>query len=159
MSAPLTRRAACRGALCGLAGLALGCAREAKESASPEDTGPAGCDPAVPDPGDPAWIELPLSDYPALAEVGGQVPVSVPDALLEVVVAQPSAGCFIAVWRICTHGACEVTWEADTRDLLCPCHGSRFDEAGDVLEGPATEPLRSFPAAKLGDSVWIYRPT
>lgn len=153
-----SRRETCGAALCGLVGAALGCGRPGKGVESAPDTGPAGCDLAVPDPADPAWVEIALSDYPELAEVGGQVAVSVPDALLEVVVAQPSAGCFIAVWRICTHGACEVTWEAETRDLLCPCHGSRFGEDGAVLEGPATEALRVFPAARLGDSVWVYRP-
>ena len=144
----LTRRETCRLALCGLAG--LGCGRKSVDAAVPDTGGP--------DPSDPAWVELRLAAYPALAEVGGQVAVSLPEALLEAVVAQPEEGQFIAVWRICTHGACEVTWEPAERDLLCPCHGSRFGEDGAVLEGPATAPLRSFPAVGLGESVWVYRP-
>ncbi len=107
---------------------------------------------------DEGWVEVPLAAYPELAEVGGQAAVSAPEALLEVVVAQPTEGCFIAVWRICTHGACDVTWEAEARALICPCHESRFAEDGQVLVGPATEPLASFPATRVLDSVWIYRP-
>jgi Rieske Fe-S protein len=90
--------------------------------------------------------------------VGGAAAISLPAHLLELVVAQPTAGCWFAVWRICTHGACEVTWEAAARQLLCPCHHSRFGEDGAVAVGPATEPLRAFPVGRLGESLWVYRP-
>lgn len=103
------------------------------------------------------WWPIPLQDHPGLEAVGGWARVSVPEALLELVVAQPRAGEYRAVWAVCTHGACEVAYEHPDA-VVCPCHGSVFDTQGAVIEGPATEPLRRFPVRAEAGVLYVWRP-
>jgi Rieske Fe-S protein len=36
---------------------------------------------------------------------------------------------------------CELNWNSAEKSWDCPCHGSRFSWSGDIIEGPAVEPL------------------
>lgn len=121
----------------------------------PEDAGAldaAHCQAAPPTS---SAIAIALASVPALVEPGSAAVVTRPEALLDVWVLHGSDGCFSAVWRTCTHGACAV--EARDESLWCPCHGSRFSRTGEVRAGPATRPLRSFPVVRVGDTLFLER--
>jgi nitrite reductase/ring-hydroxylating ferredoxin subunit len=46
---------------------------------------------------------------------------------------------FFAISSVCTHLGCNV--KRGGTGFECPCHGSRFDENGRVVHGPAPAPL------------------
>jgi nitrite reductase/ring-hydroxylating ferredoxin subunit len=71
-----------------------------------------------------------------------------------VVVSQPTAGNVVAFSAVCTHQGCTVAPAGTEFD--CPCHGSRFDAAtGDVIQGPARNPLATLTASVSGDTVTV----
>jgi glycine/D-amino acid oxidase-like deaminating enzyme/nitrite reductase/ring-hydroxylating ferredoxin subunit len=47
---------------------------------------------------------------------------------------------------VCPHMKCIVTWNGSEKSWDCPCHGSRFDCRGHVLNGPAISDLEHLPS-------------
>jgi nitrite reductase/ring-hydroxylating ferredoxin subunit len=64
-----------------------------------------------------------------------------PDGLGRKGVYRDDAGVLHAVSLRCTHMGCLLRFNAAETSWDCPCHGSRFDVDGAVLEGPAVRPL------------------
>jgi Rieske Fe-S protein len=58
-----------------------------------------------------------------------------------------------ALSLVCTHLGCTVA--VTPAGILCPCHGSRFDRRGAVLEGPATRPLQRLPFEVRGERLIV----
>jgi nitrite reductase/ring-hydroxylating ferredoxin subunit len=62
----------------------------------------------------------------------------------------------VCVSRVCTHEGCTVNLPATSGSTLdCPCHGSRFRNTGQVVNGPAARSLFPFPARIQGNEVVI----
>ena len=77
----------------------------------------------------------------ALNNVGGAVLVeSVAGVFL---VSRTADTTFNAIDAVCSHQSCTVT-NADGDIYVCPCHGSRYDRSGRVVQGPATASLRRY---------------
>lgn len=43
--------------------------------------------------------------------------------------------------KVCPHMGCALSWNQDEETYECPCHGSRFDRDGKLLDNPAQEDL------------------
>lgn len=50
---------------------------------------------------------------------------------------------YVALSTRCTHQGCDVHTPANG-SITCPCHGSRFSLNGAVVNGPATQPLKTY---------------
>ena len=46
-----------------------------------------------------------------------------------------------AVSPVCTHMKCSVAWNLSEQSWDCPCHGARYNQDGEVLNGPASKSL------------------
>jgi thiosulfate dehydrogenase (quinone) large subunit len=83
---------------------------------------------------------------PILAEasdvpVGGAHKVTDSDVADTVWVTQLHSGQFKALDATCPHQGCAVDFVSASEGFVCPCHQSRFDATGKVLNGPATSDL------------------
>ncbi len=63
------------------------------------------------------------------------------------------SGRYRALLVLCTHRGCELSALPQSYD--CPCHGSRFDLLGEVLQGPAEKPLARLPVAVAPEGLTI----
>jgi len=131
-----------------------GCTTDAPETTSSASPSPS---PTVTD--DPPAEQSTAPDAPALGDdiaaladvpVGGSIDATINGE--PALIAQPTAGQVVAFSAICTHQQCVVAAAGD--EFHCPCHGSMFDAAtGDVIQGPALEPLSSIQVAVSGDRI------
>lgn len=53
------------------------------------------------------------------------------------------------------HGGCLLLWDADSLVIHDPCFGSKFDQTGKYISGPATRSLDSLPASIRDGMVWL----
>ena len=88
----------------------------------------------------------------ALTPVGGAALVR--STVGDFLVAHTAQETFTALTASCTHEACTITgFRSPT--YVCPCHGSQYSTAGQVLSGPATRSLRTYPTQLTGTLLTI----
>ena len=92
-------------------------------------------------------FHLPLDGE--LATIGGFILVDVKEnrESRKVIVARVDANTLAACSATCTHQGCDVEYDGGAKQWACPCHGSRFSLDGQVVQGPAIDPLEQFTAA------------
>jgi Rieske Fe-S protein len=95
-----------------------------------------------PDPGPPSEFDLgeALNFLPNSRTVRADIPA----------VIYNKSGQYAALSLTCTHLGCTV--EEDGEGFLCPCHGSRYNQDGLVLAGPAKASLRPLRVEKTEEN-------
>lgn len=68
-------------------------------------------------------------------------PVSVPEGRFHLSYAEDG---LVALYGVCTHLGCLPKWSDTNGRFECPCHGSKFELAGQYIEGPAPRALDRF---------------
>jgi nitrite reductase/ring-hydroxylating ferredoxin subunit len=61
----------------------------------------------------------------------------------------------LALDSTCTHLGCRVSWNAETQELICPCHGGVYDATGAVKAGPPPAPLARLATRVDGDLIQV----
>lgn len=96
---------------------------------------------------------LPASSLGDLSVAGSYVKAYVPGHANPLLLFQREDGELAAVLSTCSHSGCEVK-KLRTK-FECPCHGSEYDLRGNVLRGPAPEPLQTFRVLRSGEFVEV----
>lgn len=61
----------------------------------------------------------------------------------------------LAIYQKCAHLGCKVPFCETSKWLECPCHGSRYNKAGEYKFGPAPFGLSHFPITTDGGTVTV----
>jgi len=66
-----------------------------------------------------------------------------------------AGGGFMALYQKCVHLGCRVPWCATAQWWECPCHGSKYNQAGEWKEGPAPRGLDRFAISVQGGQIVV----
>ena len=88
------------------------------------------------------------ADADGVEDIGPGEGAVIRRGLKKYAVARRADGTLTACSAVCTHLGCTVSWNASETSWDCPCHGSRFTPEGEILHGPASQPL---PQVDLAD--------
>lgn len=91
------------------------------------------------DRGQPIQVNQLLSTVPPSSRI---VAKGLPSpTIVYLVINDPPMIAEYAISSVCTHLGCTVAWKASQNQFVCPCHGSRYDNQGRVVHGPARRNL------------------
>jgi Rieske Fe-S protein len=92
-------------------------------------------------------VVLPVTSLPDLDEPNSYVKVYAAEFPNPFLVFRKADGELLAVLSTCAHRGCEVR-KLRTK-FECPCHGSEYDLCGNVIKGPASEPLDTYDVRQI----------
>lgn len=76
------------------------------------------------------------------------------DLQYDVLLVKNTNNTYYAMYMQCTHNDNPV--QANDKGLFCTAHGSTFDLAGNVTNGPATQSLKKYVVSEDGDNLTIH---
>lgn len=119
------------------------------KSNDPTPTSPKGT--PAPAPGSGALFTADLNS--SLLNIGdSQISNGV---ILVRIAAGNTASSFTAVQVACTHEGTSIGYNASQAKFICPNHGSQFSQTGQVLLGPAANPLQKYTVAVNGTTATV----
>ncbi|MGH7609036.1 MAG: ubiquinol-cytochrome c reductase iron-sulfur subunit [Candidatus Dormibacteria bacterium] len=57
--------------------------------------------------------------------------------------------------NICTHMQCDVHWDLNLQEFLCPCHGGLYSIDGTNIGGPPPWPLFRYQHKLVGNTLYV----
>lgn len=77
------------------------------------------------------------------------------DVLYPTVFTQFKESGLIAMYQKCPHLGCRVPWCTTSQWFECPCHGSKYNSAGEWTGGPAPRGMWHFPIKLNGEQISV----
>ena len=96
-------------------------------------------------------VNLSASSFSSLLSEGGKV-LSLEGAFLAVNVDGENIRVFT---NVCTHTRCTDQWSFSPNQFTCNCHGSTFNNAGEVTGGPANGDLTEYQVTRTNNTIVI----
>jgi glycine/D-amino acid oxidase-like deaminating enzyme/nitrite reductase/ring-hydroxylating ferredoxin subunit len=87
------------------------------------------------------WVKDP--DVNSLDQIAPGQGATIQTGWLKLAVYRDKDGAYHRRSAVCPHLGCIVSWNSTEKSWDCPCHGSRFDPYGKVINGPANNNLDS----------------
>ena len=87
------------------------------------------------------WVKDP--DVGSIDQIAPGQGATVQNGWLKLAVYRDENGMYHRRSAVCPHLGCIVSWNSTEKSWDCPCHGSRFDPYGKVINGPANNNLDS----------------
>ena len=87
------------------------------------------------------WVKDP--DLDSMDQIAPGQGATIQEGWLKVAVYRDKNGSYHRRSAVCPHLGCIVSWNSAEKSWDCPCHGSRFDPYGRVINGPANNDLDS----------------
>jgi cytochrome b6-f complex iron-sulfur subunit len=78
-----------------------------------------------------------------------------PGGIYQGLTAQAPGGRLMAIYQKCAHLGCRVPFCVQSQWFECPCHGSKYNYAGEYQLGPAPNGLQRFPVTVEGGQVAV----
>ena len=101
-------------------------------------------------------VDISLSENSALQVVGGTLALSSNAIDSHGMLLYRQNENLVKVYsRNCTHANCTIDAYSSSGFSICSCHGSTYDLNGNVVEGPAENPLKQYNATISGDIITI----